>query len=115
VPSLATPAASGGHSPPWAARAWLLTVPASCGKRYVRTVPGTLPLSPGTFSFALFRALPRDLNLTLRHVLGQLGEEDFAALGQKREALSHQEQQRLTEQLRKVVPYAVGGSATGES
>jgi hypothetical protein len=55
------------------------------------------------------------LNLTLRHVLGQLGEEDFAALGQKREALSHQEQQRLTEQLRKVVPYAVGGSATGES
>jgi hypothetical protein len=49
----------------------------------------------------------------------ELGGGDFAALGQKRKdawnALSRQEQQRLTEQLRTMVPHAASGSTKGQS
>jgi MerR family transcriptional regulator, thiopeptide resistance regulator len=49
----------------------------------------------------------------------ELSDEDFAALRQKMEdawnALSRQEQQRLTEQRRRMVPHAAGGAAMGQS
>jgi MerR family transcriptional regulator, thiopeptide resistance regulator len=72
------------------------------------TVAMNEPMTPERFA---------ELKEELQRQVRELGEEDFAALGQKREdarnALSHPEQQRLTEQLRKVVPYAAGGQPVG--
>jgi MerR family transcriptional regulator, thiopeptide resistance regulator len=62
-----------------------------------------------------FAALKEELQRQLR----ELSDEDFAALSQKREdawnALSRLEQQRLTEQRRKMVPHAASGSTKGRS
>lgn len=58
-------------------------------------------------------------SMTGRAATHELGEEDLAALSQKREdawnALSRPEQQHLTEQLRAMVPHATGGTAKGRS
>jgi DNA-binding transcriptional MerR regulator len=74
------------------------------------TVAMNEPMTPGQFA---------ELKKELERQVRELGDEDFAALSQKREdawnALSRQEQQRLTEQLRKTVPHAASGSTKGQS
>ena len=74
------------------------------------TVAMNEPLTPEQFA---------ELKEELERQVRELGDEDFAALSQKREdawkALSRQEQQRLTEQLRKMVPHDASGSTKGQS
>lgn len=74
------------------------------------TVAINEPMTPEQFA---------ELKEELQRQVGELGDEDFAALSQKREdawnALSRQEQQRLTQQLRKMVPHAASGSTKGQS
>lgn len=74
------------------------------------TVAMNEPMTPEQFA---------QLKEELRRQVRELGEEDLAALGQKRRdawnALSRQEQQRLAEQRRTMVPHAAGGSAKGRS
>jgi len=74
------------------------------------TVAMNEPMTPEQFA---------QLREELQRQVRELGEEDFAALGQQREgawnALSRQEQQRLTEQRRKMVPHAAGASTKGRS
>jgi DNA-binding transcriptional MerR regulator len=73
------------------------------------TVAMNEPMTPEQFA---------ELKEELQRQVRELGDEDFAAL-QKREgawnALSRQEQQRLTEQLRKMVPHAASGSRKSQS
>lgn len=68
------------------------------------------PMTPEQFA---------ELKEELQRQVRELGDEDFAALSQKREdawnALGRQEQQRLTEQRRKMVPHAASGSTKGQS
>ena len=74
------------------------------------TVAMNEPMTPEQFA---------ELKEELKRQVRDLGDEDFAALSQKREdawnALSRQEQQRLTEQRRKMVPHAASGSTKGQS
>jgi MerR family transcriptional regulator, thiopeptide resistance regulator len=74
------------------------------------TVAMNEPMTPEQFA---------ELKEVLQRQVRELGDEDLAALSQKREdawnALSRQEQQRLTEQHRKMVPYAASGSTKGQS
>jgi MerR family transcriptional regulator, thiopeptide resistance regulator len=74
------------------------------------TVAMNEPMTPEQFA---------ELKEELERQVRELGDEDFAALSQKREdawnALSRQEQQRLTEQLRKMVPHPASGSTKGQS
>jgi MerR family transcriptional regulator, thiopeptide resistance regulator len=74
------------------------------------TVAMNEPLTPEQFA---------ELKEERQRKLRELSDEDFAALRQKMEdawkALSRQEQQRLTEQRRKMVPPAAGGAGTGQS
>jgi MerR family transcriptional regulator, thiopeptide resistance regulator len=74
------------------------------------TVAMNEPMTPEQFA---------ELKEELERQVRDLGDEDFAALSQKREdawnALSRQEQQHLTEQLRKRVPHAASGSTKGQS
>jgi MerR family transcriptional regulator, thiopeptide resistance regulator len=74
------------------------------------TVAMNEPMTPEQFA---------ELKEELERQVRDLGGEEFAALSQKREdawnALSRQEQQRLTEQLRKRVPHAASGSTKGQS
>jgi MerR family transcriptional regulator, thiopeptide resistance regulator len=74
------------------------------------TVAMNEPMTPEQFA-ALKEELQRQVH--------ELGDEDFAALSQKRQdawnALSRQEQQRLTKQRRKMVPHAASGSTNGQS
>jgi DNA-binding transcriptional MerR regulator len=74
------------------------------------TVAMNEPMTPEQFA---------ELKEELERQVRDLGDEEFAALSQKREdawnALSRQEQQRLTEQLRKRVPHAASGSTKGQS
>ena len=68
------------------------------------------PMTPEQFA---------ELKEEVQRQVRELGDEDFAALSQKREdawnALSRQQQQRLTEQRRKMVPHAASGSTKGQS
>lgn len=74
------------------------------------TVAMNEPMTPEQFA---------ELKEELQRQVRELGDEDFAALSQKREdawnALGRQEQQRLTEQRRKMVPHAASGSTKGQS
>ena len=74
------------------------------------TVAMNEPMTPEQFA---------DLKEALERQVGERGDEGFAALSRKREdawnALSRQEQQRLTEQLRTTVPHAARGSTKGQS
>ena len=74
------------------------------------TVAMNEPMTPEQFA---------ELKEELKRQVRELSDEDFAALSQKREdawnALSRQEQQRLTEQRRKMVPHAASGSTKGQS
>ena len=74
------------------------------------TVAMNEPMTPEQFA---------DLKEALERRVRERGDEDFAALNQKREdawnALSRQEQQRLTEQRRKMVSHAASGSTKGQS
>jgi MerR family transcriptional regulator, thiopeptide resistance regulator len=74
------------------------------------TVAMNEPMTPEQFA---------ELKEELERQVRDLGDEEFAALSQKREdawnALSRQEQQHLTEQLRKRVPHAASGSTKGQS
>lgn len=74
------------------------------------TVAMNEPMTPEQFT---------ELKKELERQARELGDEDFVALSQEREdawnALSLQEQQRLTEQLRTMVPHAAGGSTKGRS
>ena len=74
------------------------------------TVAMNEPMAPEQFA---------ELKEELKRQVRELSDEDFAALSQKREdawnALSRQEQQRLTEQRRKMVPHAASGSTKGQS
>jgi DNA-binding transcriptional MerR regulator len=74
------------------------------------TVAMNEPMTPEQFA---------ELKEELQRQVRELGDEDFAALSQKREdawnALSRQQQQRLTEQRRKMVPHAASGSTKGQS
>lgn len=74
------------------------------------TVAMNEPMTPEQFA---------ELKEELERQVRELGDEDFAALSQEREdawnALSRQEQQRLTEQLRKMVPHPASGSTKGQS
>ena len=74
------------------------------------TVAMNEPMTPEQFA---------KLKEELQRQVRELGDEDFAALSQKREdawnALGRQEQQRLTEQRRKMVPHAASGSTKGQS
>jgi DNA-binding transcriptional MerR regulator len=74
------------------------------------TVAMNEPMTPEQFA---------ELKEELEQQVRELGDHDFAALSQKREdawnALSRQEQQRLTEQLRKMVPHPASGSTKGQS
>ena len=74
------------------------------------TVAVNEPMTPEQFA---------ELKEELQRQVRELGDEDFAALSQKREdawnALSRQQQQRLTEQRRKMVPHAASGSTKGQS
>jgi len=74
------------------------------------TVAMNEPMTPEQFA---------ELKEELERQVRELSDEDFAALSQKREdawnALSRQEQQRLTEQLRKMVPRAASGSTKSQS
>src|SRR4029453_7369515 len=70
-----------------------------------KTVAMNEPMTPEQFA---------ELKEELEQQVRELGEHDFAALSQKREdawnALGRQEQQRLTEQLRTMVPHPARGS-----
>jgi MerR family transcriptional regulator, thiopeptide resistance regulator len=72
------------------------------------------PMTPEQFA-----ELKEKLKEERERQIRELGDGDFAALGQKREdawnALSRQEQQRLMEQLRTIVPHAARGSTKGQS
>ena len=74
------------------------------------TVAMNEPMTPEQFA---------ELKEELQRQVRELGDEDFAALSQKREdawnALSRQQQQRLTEQRRKMVPHAASGITKGQS
>jgi MerR family transcriptional regulator, thiopeptide resistance regulator len=74
------------------------------------TVAMNEPMTPERFTA---------LKEALRRQAGVRSDEDVAALSQKREdawnALSRQEQQRLTEQLRTRVPHTASGSTKGQS
>jgi len=74
------------------------------------TVAMNEPMTPEQFA---------ELKAELQRQARELGEGDFAALSQKRDgawnALSCQEQQGLTEQLRKMIPHAAGGRTKGRS
>ena len=74
------------------------------------TVAMNEPMTPEQFA---------ELKEELQRQVRELGDEDFAALSQKREdawnALSRQQQQRLTEQRRKMVPHAASGSTKSQS
>ena len=74
------------------------------------TVAMNEPMTPEQFA---------ELKEELKRQVRELSDEDFAALSQKRDdawnALSRQEQQRLTEQRRKMVPHAASGSTKGQS
>ena len=74
------------------------------------TVAMNEPMTPEQFA---------EFKEELQRQVRELGDEDFAALSQKREdawnALGRQEQQRLTEQRRKMVPHAASGSTKGQS
>ena len=74
------------------------------------TVALNEPMTPEQFA---------ELKEGLERQLSELSDEDLAALSQKREdawnALSRQEQQRLTEQRRKMVPHAASGSTKSQS
>lgn len=74
------------------------------------TVAMNEPMTPEQFA---------QLKEELQRQARELGEEDFAALSRKKQdawnALSRQEQQRLTEQRREMVPHAAGGAAMGRS
>ena len=74
------------------------------------TVAMNEPMTPEQFA---------ELKEELQRQVRELGDEDFAALSQTREdawnALGRQEQQRLTEQRRKMVPHAASGSTRGQS
>jgi DNA-binding transcriptional MerR regulator len=74
------------------------------------TVAMNEPLTPEQFA---------ELKEQLRRQARELGDEDVAGLRQKREdawnALSRQEQQRLTEQRRKRLPHAASGSTASGS
>ena len=74
------------------------------------TVAMNEPMTPEQFA---------ELKEELQRQVRDLGDEDFAARSQKRDdawnALSRQEQQRLTEQRRKMVPHAASGSTKGQS
>jgi MerR family transcriptional regulator, thiopeptide resistance regulator len=74
------------------------------------TVAMNEPMTPEQFA---------QLKEELQRQVRELGEEDFAALSQKKQnawnALSRQEQHRLAEQLRTMVPHAAGGAAMGRS
>ena len=74
------------------------------------TVAMNEPMTPEQFA---------EFKEELQRQVRELGDEDFAALSQKREdawnALGRQEQQRLTEQRRKMVPHAASGSTRGQS
>jgi MerR family transcriptional regulator, thiopeptide resistance regulator len=74
------------------------------------TVAMNEPMAPEQFA---------ELKEELKRQVRELSDEDFAALSQKRDdawnALSRQEQQRLTEQRRKMVPHAASGSTKGQS
>jgi len=73
------------------------------------TVAMNEPMTPEQFA-----ELKEKLKEEREQQVRGLGHEGFAALGQKREdawnALSRQEQQRLTEQLRTMVPHADSGT-----
>jgi MerR family transcriptional regulator, thiopeptide resistance regulator len=73
------------------------------------TVAMNQPMTPERFA---------ELKEELQRQARELSDEDFAALSQKRKdawnALSRQEQQRLTEQLQ-VIPHAVNGAAKDQS
>ena len=74
------------------------------------TVAMNEPMAPEQFA---------ELKEELKRQVRELSDEDFAARSQKRDdawnALSRQEQQRLTEQRRKMVPHAASGSTKGQS
>lgn len=74
------------------------------------TVAMNEPMTPEQFA---------ELKEELQRQARELGDEDFAQLSQKKEdawnALSRQEQQRLTEQRRRMVPHAAGGSTKDRS
>jgi MerR family transcriptional regulator, thiopeptide resistance regulator len=74
------------------------------------TVAMNEPMTPTQFA---------ELKEELQRQARELGEEDLAALSQKRQdawnALSRQEQQRLTEQRRKMVPHVADGSMKDRS
>jgi MerR family transcriptional regulator, thiopeptide resistance regulator len=74
------------------------------------TVAMNEPMTPEQFA---------ELKEELQRQVRELSDEDFAALSQGREdawnALSRQQQQRLTEQRRKMVPHAASGSTKGQS
>jgi MerR family transcriptional regulator, thiopeptide resistance regulator len=74
------------------------------------TITMNEPLTPEQFA---------ELNEKRERRLRELSDEDFATLRQKMEdawnALSRQEQQRLTEQRRRMVPHAASGATTGQS
>ena len=74
------------------------------------TVAMNEPMTPEQFA---------ELKEELKRQVRELSDEDFAARSQKRDdawnALSRQEQQRLTEQRRKMVPHAASGSTKGQS
>jgi len=63
------------------------------------TIAMNEPMTPEQFA---------ELKDKLQRQVRDLGDEDFAALSQKRDALSRQEQQRLTERHRKMVPHTAG-------
>jgi MerR family transcriptional regulator, thiopeptide resistance regulator len=74
------------------------------------TVAMNEPMTPAQFA---------ELKEELQRQVRELSDEDFAALSQKKEdawnALSREEQQRLTKQRRKMVPHAASGSTKGQS
>jgi DNA-binding transcriptional MerR regulator len=74
------------------------------------TIAMNEPMTPEQFA---------ELKEELQRQVRELSDEDFAALSQGREdawnALSRQQQQRLTEQRRKMVPHAASGSTKGQS
>jgi MerR family transcriptional regulator, thiopeptide resistance regulator len=74
------------------------------------TVAMNEPMTPEQFA---------ELKAERERQVRELSDENFAALGRKKEdawnALSHQERERLTEQLRKMTPHADGSRAEGQS
>ncbi len=91
-------------------RARLLDVPNNLGRHaepstrqllhlIEETIAMNVPMTPEQFA---------ELKDKLQRQVRDLRDEDFAALSQKRDALSRQEHQRLTEQHRKMVPHTAG-------